>query len=895
MRPFTRQEVDALLNQRLAPNAPIEPLSRVLYELTGGNPLYVSEILDSISQADVNAFESIDDWIPDTLREALRHRLETLAPAAQEVAQAISVFESAAPREAIRLMSRQAERNLGQLVSALQALGWIEADTAGVLRWRNRLFREVIYSAMEPSLRMRLHEAAVDALQQLNAYETMIIQQACHCKPSPERLAQLHDAYRRLRGQIATRVRLQILDTLLEWATKLGDAPRRVQLLCERPYLLFQLPDGLLHALDASQQALAALDALSDADPQGELRVQVTCARAGQLSQLGRMREAQESLLQLLETPTLSDSQRLMVELSLAYVYACQGELRRAYEIHRAVWVRLAENQAWLSRWSGVIQYTLRYALMNGDATLAQQTLVRLESWAAQPDPTAQIQMLYQSMYAESAYFGGRGAELQARARALMELTETLGEPLSALEPWFFTWLYRQPQEAARVATRALQLAQHAFGQEREAEWRYRLAQARLEAAQFPEAVEAAEAARRAALKIGNQWIVAKAWLLLAQIHWATRQPHHARDALQQAAPLVQKLDLPELHCEYLLMQGLLDEEPCTPYAEQAVQCADAWGHALYRGLAYALRAHAWGKPADAEQAELLLAEYGAPLITRRLTPRAALAHATSDILIELLGEGAIQFRNQRLTRKQWASPRARALCAHLILLGGTPADTHTLIEHHFPHLDPDKARVNLQTVISAARRSLRKCFGENAGDWIRFENGLYRWSPPHAWRLDVQEFEAVAKDALAIINPDEQLTRLDEVLQRYPGDLLPEFADEPWCTLPHQNARMLFLECLLARAQRLFVKARYHDAIADCERILQIDPTEENALRLMLRLYHQLGRPADARRLMTQAQRHLQDTLGVSLARATLQTYESLFLDVADRDTASDVDYCKE
>lgn len=247
------------------------------------------------------------------------------------------------------------------------------------------------------------------------------------------------------------------------------------------------------------------------------------------------------------------------------------------------------------------------------------------------------------------------------------------------------------------------------------------------------------------------------------------------------------------------------------------------------------------------------------------------------------------------MTRKQWASPRARALCAHLILLGGTPADTHTLIEHHFPHLDPDKARVNLQTVISAVRRSLRKCFGENAGDWIRFENGLYRWSPPHAWRLDVQEFEAAAKDALAIINPDEQLTRLDEVLQRYPGDLLPEFADEPWCTLPHQNARMLFLECLLARAQRLFVKARYNDAIGDCERILQIDPTEENALRLMLRLYHQLGRPADARRLMTQAQRHLQDTLGVSLARATLQTYESLFLDVADRDTASDVDYCKE
>ncbi|MFX9665063.1 hypothetical protein ABTO78_20610, partial [Acinetobacter baumannii] len=87
-----------------------------------------------------------------------------------------------------------------------------------------------------------------------------------------------------------------------------------------------------------------------------------------------------------------------------------------------------------------------------------------------------------------------------------------LGEPIAALEPWFFNLLYRQPQEAVRIAQRALQRAQHALGQEREAEWRYRQAQALLEAGCYKESMAEAEEARRSALKIGNQWLTAKVW-----------------------------------------------------------------------------------------------------------------------------------------------------------------------------------------------------------------------------------------------------------------------------------------------------------------------------------------------------------------------------------------------
>ncbi len=875
LRPFTPPEVVAMLQERLPDSAHAESVSRALYELTGGNPLYLSAILNSLPALSEDAALSPEAWIPDTLREALLRRFETLAEVEQETARAVSLFESVAPRAALPVIARQGERAVAKGVTALQALGWIEAQGADELRWRNRLFREVVYSTLDARQRAAWHERAADALQQLNAPELALLDHLRSSAPAPERLQQMHDAYLRLRMQLPPRQRLELLNACMDAAAKLGDTGRRVQLLCDRPYLLFQLPDGLLHALDASQQALAALEAHPEADPGRELWTQVMCARAGQLTQLGRVREAQETLQELLAAPNLSDSQRLMAELSLAYSFACQGDLRRAYEIHRAVWARLQANQAWLMRWGGVLRYTLQYALANGDATLAQETLECAEHWAAQPDCPLQCQMLYQLMYADEAYFYGRGAEQQARARAVLELAEQSSEQLAALDAWFLTLLYRQPQEAARVAERALHLAQHALGREREAEWRYRKAQALLEAENHGAAATAAEEARRAALKTGNQWLLAKDWLLLAQTRLAQQRMQDAADALQQATPFVRTLNLPELECELTLLQGLVNEADAAELAQRAVETAESWGHALYRGLAYALRGRALSRPDDTEQAEVLLSEYGAPLLQRLITPRETpLAAAEGwDIFIRLLGDGSVCFRAKTMPKKAWISPRARALFAHLALNGGAPVDMHILLEQHFPHLDPDKARVNLQTVISAVRRSLRKAFGEAAGKWIHYENGLYRYAPPHTWRVDLQEFDSTAQDALAIADPEVQLARLDEAIRLYAGDLLSEFADEPWCSLAHQRARVLLIECLLARAQRRFIKGQLSDAAADCERILQADPADENALRLLLQIYQQLGRPRDALTYFQHAQRYAPEVL----SQATRVMFEGL------------------
>jgi len=290
--------------------------------------------------------------------------------------------------------------------------------------------------------------------------------------------------------------------------------------------------------------------------------------------------------------------------------------------------------------------------------------------------------------------------------------------------------------------------------------------------------------------------------------------------------------------------------------------------------------AHAAGDADARARADALLAEYGAPLLTRLLqTPTAQPLRSRGwDLYLQLLGETVLHYRATAMAARMWHSPRARAVCASLAMQEGAPVDAFTLMEWHFPHLDADRARVNLQTTVSAARRSLRKAFGDSAGDWLHYENGVYRWSPPCAWRLDVQEFESVANDALHIAQPDQQLERLNEAIRLYAGDLLPEFADEAWCSVAHQRMRVLLVECLLARAQRLFVRGEYADAAADCERILQVDPTDEGALCLLLQIYAAQGHKAEAARLFQHTQQHARERFGHTLAPTTVETFQRLF-----------------
>lgn len=888
-----------------------DTLVHALQERTRGSPLFLVEILRNAEmwEGEWWAHRDLSQVLPTSLRGMLLQRAQSLSARERELLNWLSCFEGTIPVEILPALLDASERRVAQWLTRLLGMGWLEhaREQSRVLAWRHPLTREVLYESIPTAQRARMHRQIAEQLER-RVIEGVALpdeQRWLHwmrSAPDETVLERLWEAHQQARLRSHPRFRLELLEACLKAATYMGDLPKRIQLLCERPHLMFCLPDGLLRALDASQQAIAELEAHPECDPDRTLWIQVHCARAGQLVQLGRAEEAHAALQGLLQQGGWSESQQSMLELTLAYLHACQGELRTAYALHKTVWERMHSDMEWWQRWAGVLRYTLRYALACGDLALAREVLEQFSEWAVHPAAPPAWKELWHLMQADFAYFEGRGAEQLYHARAVRALEMPTDAGSLGYESWFQTLLYRDPTEALHVADRALAVVRQAVGYEREAEWLCYKAQALLEAERFSDALETLQEARRLARKINNQLILTRCRLLQAQLALLASPEgdrlQQADDHLTQAEPLISTLALPELEIEghrlrsmVLLEQGEIDS--AVEQAQQAVARADAWGHALYRGLAYLQlsvarsNGSAQTDPTSLtshtamEHAESLLSGYGAPLWWRRVQqPRPAIEWVSErgwEIEVRMLGAVSVRFRGRELMHDGWISPRTRALFCHLVLMQGRPLHADTLCEQHFPHLDIERARVNLQTTISAVRRSLRRALGEQAGEWLRYDSGLYRWAPDHSWTADAFEFERIARDALSLSDPQTQCERLEEALPLYRGDLLPEFAEEEWCMPHYHRLRALYLECLLTRAQLASLMGRYLEVVEYAERLLQLDSCDEAAARLLMQAYRALGRRADALQVYARCQKALAELLDATPSEPTRQLYESM------------------
>ena len=898
-----------------------EALARALHERTGGTPLFLVEILRHPEEwaAEWQQQRQLPSRLPTSLRALLGQRVQSLSARERELLKTLSCFEGVIPIEILPALlgltksqvstpSGSGGIRLKQWLTHLLKMGWLEQvqEQPPLWRWRHPLTREMVYETIPTAERARLHRQIATMLEQYDRDSTLLPPEQhwlhwMRSTPDEEVLAKLWEAHQQARLRSHPRFRLELLQACLHAATQQNDQAKRIQLLCERPHLMFCLPDGLLHALHASEQAIAALRAYPEGDPDHTLWVQVHCARAGQLTQLGRAEEAHATLMALLKEGDWSESQQSMLELTLAYLHACQGEVRAAYALHKRVWQRMRTNGEWWQRWAGTLHYTLRYALACGDRDLAQEVLQQFTAWTLQPNAPPAWRWLWHLMQAEHAFFEGRGAEQLYHLRALQEISYPdeagAGEvtsPLPALEINFQVMLFRDPTEALHTADRALARVRRAVGYERETEWLCYRAQALLQLERYQDALTTLHEAGRLARKLNHQLVLARTYLLHAQLLWLTltdlSQLPELSELLTQAEPLMVHLDLPELTVEWhrlrsILLRKMGDDAEAFRHAQYAAACANDWGHALYRGLA-ALQLLP-EQPSQRDYAESLLSGYGMPIEWRRQQPpcvEPTRVGATSlsslqsyEIEVRMLGEVRVRFRGRQLPPDGWVSPRTRALFCHLVLMQGRPLHADTLCESQFPHLEPERARVNLQTTISAVRRSLRRALGENAGEWLRYERGLYRWAPDHSWAADALEFERIARDALALTEPQAQMERLRDALTLYQGDLLPEFAEEEWCRPAYHRLRALFLECLLTQARLASLQGDPLKVVEYAEQLLQLDPCDEAAARLLMQAYDALGRRADALQVYARCQRALAELLDATPSEPTRQLFEAM------------------
>jgi DNA-binding SARP family transcriptional activator/predicted ATPase len=169
--------LDEYVAQRFPERSLPAGFSRVLSDLTGGNPLFVENVLrawideGALDQADGNwtlrtPLDALEVSVPDSLRQLIGHQLHRLSAEDRELLGAASVVGPWFPTALCALAGvsvEVAERRChalaeqGQFIVAGDLSRWPDGTVASTYRFQHELYREVLYHGLPLGQRAVLH------------------------------------------------------------------------------------------------------------------------------------------------------------------------------------------------------------------------------------------------------------------------------------------------------------------------------------------------------------------------------------------------------------------------------------------------------------------------------------------------------------------------------------------------------------------------------------------------------------------------------------------------------------------------------------------------------------------------------------------------------------------
>jgi DNA-binding SARP family transcriptional activator len=218
---------------------------------------------------------------------------------------------------------------------------------------------------------------------------------------------------------------------------------------------------------------------------------------------------------------------------------------------------------------------------------------------------------------------------------------------------------------------------------------------------------------------------------------------------------------------------------------------------------------------------------------------------------ISLFGGFELTVDGRDIPASAWRHRRAADLVKLLSLADGHRLHREQAMDALWPDLAPEAAGANLRKAVHFARRAL-----ESDGAIVTDSSMVSLW-PEGDISVDVEEFEDAARAALR--SSDEAACELAADLCR--GELLPEDRYALWADEPRERLRLLRVKVL--KAGRLW------------DRVLDVDPTDEEAHRALMELALDADDRREAIRQFERLRGRLRVDLGMGPDQASIALYE--------------------
>lgn len=216
---------------------------------------------------------------------------------------------------------------------------------------------------------------------------------------------------------------------------------------------------------------------------------------------------------------------------------------------------------------------------------------------------------------------------------------------------------------------------------------------------------------------------------------------------------------------------------------------------------------------------------------------------------------------------------KAMALLSYLALSDG-PISRDALIGLLWPDFDQAHAQGDLRRALSSLRKALGEEVIESTRQIIALNKGLVT--------IDVQQFRNDIKHA-QMLSEEARLSQLEEAVSLWRGEFMADFIVrdsgdfEDWQLRTAEHLRRELSTALYEIVHGYEAKGNISAAIPHARRLLELDLLNEDAHRLLMRLYAQAGRRTDALKQYQNCEQILAAELGVQPLEETAALFAAI------------------
>lgn len=235
------------------------------------------------------------------------------------------------------------------------------------------------------------------------------------------------------------------------------------------------------------------------------------------------------------------------------------------------------------------------------------------------------------------------------------------------------------------------------------------------------------------------------------------------------------------------------------------------------------------------------------------------IAESVPRLRVLLLGPFGLERDGQRINTEAW-QPRVRTLLMALVVAPRRQRLRDELIDLLWPEMDQERATGNLRMLV----HRLRLALGLGDPSPVQSSQGWVALNPAYGWDLDIEELETVLREG------DADIESLEHAAQLYRGEPCPEERYADWAAPVRTRAERLWRQLCLRLAELHLARGAAEESASWISRWLEVDPLDEEAVRLLLTTLTALGRHTEALRRYHELEQRLQTELEVPPAPVT-------------------------